>query len=186
VTCKGCSRVNCRYEPFNVLKLGFESQMKASIEQCIDYEFKPEELDEYQCDVCSPEVPKNSGQVKAKRPTGSIQRRIWRLPQNLIIILKRFNPNGSKCHADFDATPTQQFTKWFSEKSPEASRTADYTLQSVIDHHGSVNGGHYVSQIKSPITGKWNIYDDESVNMIQDGSKPLLGRSSYILFYRKV
>jgi ubiquitin C-terminal hydrolase len=152
----------------------------------MDYEFKPEELEDYQCDICSPDVPKDSPVPKAKRPAGSVQRRIWRLPQNLIIILKRFNPNGTKCHADFEADSTQKFTKWFTEKTPESSKSSDYTLQSVVDHHGSANGGHYVSQVKSPITGKWNIYDDENVRTMQDGSKVFLGRPSYILFYRKV
>lgn len=183
ITCKGCSRVSCRYEPFNMLKIGFEDQKKSTLEQCMNYEFSPEDLDEYQCDHCSPDVEK--GQIKNKRPPGSVKRQIWKLPGNLIIILKRFNPNGSKCQADFDAELTQKFTKWFSEKSPESSRIDNYSLQSVVDHHGSANGGHYVAQVKSPITGKWNLYDDESVREIKDGSTAFLGNSSYILFYRK-
>jgi ubiquitin C-terminal hydrolase len=185
VTCKGCNRVSCRYEPFNMLKVGFPDPKASTLEQCVDYEFSPEHLDDYQCDVCSPDIPKGSSEVKAKRPQGTVQRRIWRLPQNLILVLKRFNPNGSKCHANFSAEPTQKFTKWFSDASPESSKPATYTLQSVVDHHGSANGGHYVAQIKSPVTGKWNVYDDESVSTIQDGSKSFLGQPSYILFYRK-
>ena len=183
VTCKGCSNVSCRYEPFNMLKVGFPNLMSSSLEECIDYEFQPEELDEYQCDICSPDVPKD--QVKAKRHPGSVQRRIWRLPQNLILVLKRFNPNGTKCNADFKAEAGQVFTKWFSKESPEASRLANYRLQSTIDHHGSANGGHYVAQVRSPITEKWNIYDDENVALIKDGTTPFLGRQSYVLFYRK-
>jgi len=183
VTCKGCSGVSCRYEPFNMLKVGFSDQRASTLEECIDYEFKPEELDEYQCDKCSPDVPKD--QVKAKRYPGSVQRRIWKLPQNLILVLKRFNPNGTKCVADFSGDVEQLFTKWFSKESPEGSRHAKYSLQSTIDHHGSANGGHYVAQVKSPITEKWNMYDDENVSLIKDGSKPFLGRHSYVLFYRK-
>jgi ubiquitin C-terminal hydrolase len=80
----------------------------------------------------------------------------------------------------------QKFEKWFAEASPESSHHAEYTLNSVIDHHGNTNGGHYTAQIKSPITTKWNMYDDETVSTIKDGSEPFLGRMSYILFYRKV
>lgn len=185
-TCKGCERVSCRYEPFNMLKVGFPDTKSSTLEECIDYEFQPESLDEYQCDHCSPDVPKGSTDVKAKRHPGSIQRRIWRLPQNLIIVLKRFNPNGSKCHANFSADPVQKFTKWFRDISPESSKITDYTLQSVIDHHGTSNGGHYVAQVKSPVTSSWNVYDDENVTKIQDGSKAFLGQPSYVLFYRKV
>lgn len=185
VTCKQCSSVSCRYEPFNMLKVGFPDKKTSTLEQCIDYEFQPEEIDEYQCDKCSPDVPSNSPTPKAKRPPGSVQRRIWRLPQNLIIILKRFNPNGSKCHANFSADPAQKFTRWFSEKSPESSKLASFNLQSVVDHHGSANGGHYVAQVKSPLTGRWNMYDDENVRTIRDGSQAFLGEPSYILFFRK-
>lgn len=185
ITCKGCSKVRCRYEPFNMLKVGFEDQKGSTLEKCMDYEFKPEDLDEYQCDDCSPDVPKDSPTPKAKRHPGFVQRKIWRLPQNLIVILKRFNPNGTKCHADFSADPVQKFSKWFSEESPESSKSAEYSLQSVVDHHGNANGGHYVSQVKSPITGKWNVYDDENVSMMKDGSQVFLGRPSYILFFRK-
>ena len=187
ITCKGCSNVRCRYEPFNMLKVGFPDAKAATLEECIDYEFQAEEIDEYQCDLCSPDVVKDSGQVKNKRPPGSVQRRIWRLPQNLIIVLKRFNPNGTKCNADFKADSSQIFTKWFADKSPEGSKTSSYSVQSIIDHQGShPNGGHYVAQVKSPLTGKWNIYDDEHVGQILDGSKANLGRQSYVLFYRKV
>jgi ubiquitin C-terminal hydrolase len=185
VTCMGCKKASCRYEPFNMLKVGFPNPKMATLEQCIDYEFKAEEIDEYQCDTCSPDPPIGSSVVKAKRHPGSIQRKIWRLPQNLILVLKRFNPNGSKCNANFTAESSQIFTKWFSEASPEETKTTKYNLQSIIDHHGHANGGHYVAQVKSPLTGLWNIYDDESVNMIQDGSKPFIGQPSYVLFYRK-
>jgi len=169
-----------------MLKVGFESQNKSTLQECIDYEFKAEELEDYQCDTCSPDVPAGSSDKKAKRPNGSIQRKIWRLPQNLIVVLKRFNPNGSKCQADFDTGLVQKFTPWFSDQSPESSRLADYNLQSVVDHHGSSGGGHYVAQIKNPLTGKWNVYDDENVSTLKDGSSVFLGRHSYILFYRKV
>jgi len=182
VTCKGCDEVSCRYEPFNMLKVGFPDSKMSTLEDCINYEFKAEEIDEYQCDKCSPDIP---GSNKAKRHPGSIQRRIWRLPQNLIIVLKRFNPNGTKCNANFKANSDQNFNTWFSDASPEESRKSIYTLQSVIDHHGSANGGHYVAQVKSPITGSWNLYDDENVSSVHDGSRAFLGQSSYVLFYRK-
>lgn len=189
VTCKGCGNISCRYESFNMLNIDFPEFKDATIEDCINDAFKPEELDEYSCDNCSPDQPKDS--PKLKRHPGVIQRRIWRLPQNLIVVVKRFifdikTMHMIKCNANFSAESTQKFEKWFSEKSPESSRTADYSLQSTVDHHGNANGGHYTAQVKSPITGLWNMYDDETVNMMRDGSTPHLGSMTYILFYRKV
>lgn len=186
VTCKGCNAVSCRYEPFNMLIVEFPDSKDATLEQCIDYEFRETIIDEYECLKCSPTPPKDSPLPKPKRHPASIQRKIWRLPQNLIVVLKRFNHDGSKCMANFSADPVQKFEKWFAEPSPESSHHADYSMQSVIDHHGQTRGGHYTAQVKSPITGKWNMYDDETVTMIKDGSDSFLGRMSYILFYRKM
>lgn len=181
VTCGHCKNVSCRYEEFNMLKVGFPNQKQATLEECIDYEFKSDDLDEYECEPCSAN----------KKPRGPavIQRRIWRLPQNLILVLKRFNHDGSnpvRCNANFTTETIQKFTKWFAPMSPESSRTADYGLQSIIDHHGHAGGGHYTSQVKNPMSGLWNMYDDESVNTIRDGSKPHLGSMNYVLFYRKM
>jgi ubiquitin carboxyl-terminal hydrolase 8 len=177
VTCEECKNVSCRYEPFNMLKVGFPNNKISTLEECVDYEFKGETLDEYHCEGCEAN----------KKPRGPavIQRRIWRLPQNLIIVLKRFNYDGTKCHAAFNAEPAQKFEKWFATLSPESSRTSDYTLQSIIDHHGNTNGGHYTAQIKSPITGIWNMYDDETVTVIRDGQGAHMGSMNYVLFYRK-
>ena len=177
VTCTGCKSVSCRYEPFNMLKVGFPNGKTATLEECMNYEFKGEDLDEYQCEPCAAE----------KKPRGPaiIQRRIWRLPQNLIVVLKRFNYNGTKCHANFTTEPVQKFEQWFTEASPESSRSADYTLHAIIDHHGTANGGHYTAQVKSPMTGSWMLYDDETATVIRDGEKPHIGQMNYVLFYRK-
>jgi len=166
-----------------MLKVGFPESKTVTLDECIDYEFKAEELDEYQCDTCSPDPPK--GQPKPKRHPGSVQRRIWRLPPNLIVVLKRFNPNGTKSHANFSTNPVQKFEKWFAEASPESSHHAEYHIQSIVDHHGSANGGHYTAQVKSPVTGLWNMYDDENVTLVKDGSQAFFGQMNYILFYKK-
>lgn len=191
VTCKGCDNVSCRYEEFNMLNVDFPEYKDATLGDCITNTFKPEEIDEYACAKCSPDHPKNSELPKLKRHPGVIQRRIWRLPQNLIIVVKRFvfdarTQNMTKCNANLSAEPLQKFTKWFASSSPESSHHADYSLQSTVDHHGIANGGHYTAQIKSPITGLWSVYDDEAVNLMRDGSKPYIGPMTYILFYRKV
>lgn len=170
----GCGYKSVRYEPFNMLKASFPEHKAASLVECLNYEFQDEKIDEYHCDGC-----------KSKKEPATIRRRIWRLPNNLIVVAKRFNPNGTKCHAKLDTALDQTFGAWFSEASPERSRTANYSLQSIVDHHGSGNGGHYTAQVRSPVTGKWNLYDDENVTQIMDGSKPILGQTSYILVFRR-
>jgi len=174
VQCSGCSNTSKRYELFNMLKVGFPDFKAASLEDCIEDDFKVETIDEYSCDHCKP-----------VRKPATISRKIWRLPHNLIVVVRRFNMNGTKCHAQLKAEVDQTFTKWFSPESQETSKKATYAIQSIVDHHGSSNGGHYTAQVKSPFTGLWNNYDDENVHQIMDGSKPILGQSSYVLFYRR-
>lgn len=183
VVCQGCKNSSCKYEPFSEIVVQFPDNKEGNLVQCMDHQFEGEPIDEYQCDVCSPDS--KDGSPKLKRHPGVIYRKIWKLPQNLILVLKRFNPNGSKCNANFSTDPVMKFDRWFAEKSPESSKVADYTLLSMVDHHGSTSGGHYNAQVKSPTTGLWNIYDDESVNTLMDGSKPFFGKMNYILFFRK-
>lgn len=186
VTCEGCKNVSCRYEEFAELQVEFPDNKAATLEECMDHQFKGEQIDEYQCSNCSPDPPKGSDSPKPKRHPAVIQRRIWKLPLNLILVLKRFNPNGSKCHADFKSDPTQVFEKWFAKESPEVSKKSEYAVQSIVNHHGSAGGGHYNAQVKSPESGEWNVFDDESVGRFMDGKNPIFGAMNYILFFRKV
>lgn len=179
VTCQGCKNVSCRYEPFGELILEFPDHKDASLQECMDKQFEGEDIDEYQCEKCS-------NTPGSKRHPGIIQRKFWRLPQNINIVLKRFNADGSKCTAKFLTDVDQTFTQWFSEKSPEISRTSVYSLHSIVDHHGFTGGGHYVAQVKCPASGKWNVYDDTHVHTMGDGSKPVFGDSNYILFFRRL
>jgi ubiquitin C-terminal hydrolase len=183
VVCSQCKNESVSWETLNITKLCVKNDSTDLLELMKD-DCKGEEIDEYQCAKCSPESPVKDS-PKPKRYPGSIQRRFWRLPQNLNIMLKRFNWNGSKCNANFTTEQTQAFTPWFSDNSPEVSKTANYTVHSIVDHHGAAGGGHYVAQVKSPSTGKWNLYDDQSVGTIGDGDKPFFGKSNYILFFRR-
>lgn len=186
VTCEGCKNVSRRYEEFAELQVEFPDKKAASLYECMDHQFQGEHIDEYQCSKCSPDPPKDSGIPRPKRHPAVIQRRIWKLPRNLILVLKRFNPNGTKCHADFKCEPSQNFSRWFADASPEVSKKSDYVVDSIVNHHGSAGGGHYNAQVKSPESGAWNVYDDEGVGQCMDGKNPVFGPMNYILFFRKV
>jgi len=186
VICQGCKAKSCRYEPFSEIVVPFPDNKAANLIQCIDHLFQGEPIDEYSCNKCSPDPPAGSSEPKPKRHPGVIYRKIWKLPQNLILVLRRFNPNGTKCHANFTTEVVVKFEKWFAEESPEKSRTADYDLQSIVNHHGSAGGGHYNAHVKNPINGEWNVYDDETVGQLPEKTKPHFGPMNYILFFRKV
>jgi ubiquitin C-terminal hydrolase len=174
--CQSCKHKFYKYETFNTLKISMPSQMEPgqeppTIQAMLQKEWEPETIDGYACDKCSP------SRTQAKRSV-----KIWRLPRCLIVMLKRFTPDGRKLNTPW-TPPSDNLTlkEFFSEASPERSKDYEFTIQSVVDHHGSARGGHYVAQGLSPLDGKWYLYDDETAHPIE---KPALGTSSYVLIFR--
>jgi ubiquitin C-terminal hydrolase len=129
-----------------------------------------ETIDEYSCDKCS------------ARHSAERKMAIWRLPQNLIVCLKRFTPDGQKIHTKISGEQTLDLQTLFSDESPEKKAITKYNLRAIVDHHGGARGGHYTAQVKEPVSENWLIFDDESVHPI---SQPKFGESTYILFYER-
>lgn len=173
--CQECNKKHYSYEVFNCLKVGMPSntQDPVLLHNLIQDEYKDEEIEGYACDHCAPK------RTKAVRRT-----KLWKLPKILFVALKRFTPTGAKIQTPLDLNPSQDyvFDQHFSGSSPEPSRHMKYSLFATIDHFGSSGGGHYTSQAKNPLDGKWYGYDDESVVDIE---KPSIGRSTYILCFRR-
>lgn len=174
--CQTCKSKSYRYESFNTLKMSVPSTVEEgkqvpTLHEMLTADWHPEEIEGYACDTCAP------------RRTPAIRRcKIWRMPRCLVVLLKRFLPDGRKITTSWrfpegDLT----FTDFFSEASPERSKHFKYTLQACIDHHGSARGGHYTAQGLSPLDGKWALYDDENAAGIE---KPFLGPSTYVLLLR--
>lgn len=184
-TCQACANVSHRWESFNSLKgvvpkggLGAE---QATLFSMLEAEMAPEMIEGYQCDGCN------------AKTTAERKVRIWRLPQNLVIVLKRFTPDGRKIHTRVASIPESHvdFTPLFSEDSPEREGVLRYSLRAIVDHHGSANGGHYTAQCRrEERTGTsasqkkpWILYDDEGVQ--QDYNGPIFGDSTYMLFFER-
>lgn len=60
---------------------------------------------------------------------------------------------------------------------------SSYDLIGVVDHTGSLEGGHYTAICKSERNGvfKWNKYDDQDVYEISQSE--VVSSKSYLLFY---
>jgi ubiquitin C-terminal hydrolase len=174
--CQTCKNHSYKYESFNTLKISMPyivepGQTPPTIQEMLRPEWQPETIEGYACDHCQP-----------TRTTARRQVKIWRLPRCLIVMLKRFTPDGRKLNTPWTPpSDTLDLGEFFSPVSPERSKDYKYGVQAVVDHHGSARGGHYVSQGLSPLDGKWYLYDDETVHPIE---KPSLGTSSYVLLFR--
>ena len=171
--CQRCNHSSDTWETFNCLKLPMHhGNEPATLDSMFKEEFQEESIEGYACSKCSPE-----------RTTASRQVRIWRLPRMIVLVLKRFTMDGRKLYTPFHMPSSKglNFRPYFSEDSPEPSQHQRYDCFATVDHHGSSGGGHYNAQAKSPLTDKWNMFDDETASPI---SEPNFGVSTYILFFK--
>jgi ubiquitin carboxyl-terminal hydrolase 2/21 len=173
LTCGGCGAVSHNWEPFTSLKLSMPAEGEPSLNDLMDAEFKPETIEGYSCDKCSP-----------VRTTATRNTSIWRLPQYLVVVLKRFTMTGQKITTKVGAISLSNvsFEKIFSEKTTERSGNTSYSLYAIVDHHGSSMGGHYTTQAFHKGDNSWYLYDDESSHTL---SAPIFGGTTYMLFFQR-
>jgi ubiquitin C-terminal hydrolase len=177
--CLGCGAVSHRWETFNTLKAAVPTRNPENDANPIDLiamlkeEMKGEDIEGYSCDACAP-----------VRTTAHRDTAIWRLPQTLIVCLKRFTYDGRKIHTRVKVPSVEPFDTraLFSEESPEKDAITEYTLRSLVDHHGGSGSGHYTAQCKDKLSNNWYIYDDETAMNVP---VPIVGESTYVLFYER-
>ena len=171
MTCKSCNKSVDSWETFNCLKMPI-SKSTATIEEMLTEELKEEEIEGYACEHCKP-----TRTVAIRKPT------IWRLPRMVCLVAKRFTYDGRKIHTPitFDNYESISFSQFFSKDSPEPSHKHKYQCFAIVDHHGTSGGGHYVAQAKSPLSDKWNLFNDETTHSIES---PRFGESNYIFFLK--
>ncbi|XP_052315733.1 ubiquitin carboxyl-terminal hydrolase 7-like isoform X34 [Oncorhynchus keta] len=103
-------------------------------------------------------------------------------PEILTLLLKRFQ---------FDYNRMDYVKIDCLVKVPYTLQTARYTyeLYAIVDHVGSLRGGHYTSRIKSHKDQKWYVFDDTYVRLLNQ--QPFMqgfetSRSAYLLMYKKL
>jgi ubiquitin C-terminal hydrolase len=112
---------------------------------------------------------------------------LWKLPETLIIHLKRFEPidvfgKNYKKNNNYIKFPIDNLnlTDYVGRERKDES---EYELFGIVNHMGSMRGGHYTAYCKNP-NDNWYEYDDDNdVNEV-DISK-LVSPMAYILFYQK-
>ena len=177
--CLTCNTVSHRWETFNTLK-GVVPQRTAENDanpidliSMLKEEMKGEDIEGYSCDKCSP-----------IRTTAHRDAAIWRLPQTVIICLKRFTYDGRKIHTKVKLPTAEPMVlkDLFSDESPEKEAITEFSLRALVDHHGGAGGGHYTAQCKDKLSGGWYIYDDENTHSV---AAPIIGETTYISFWER-
>ncbi|KAK9368297.1 hypothetical protein V1509DRAFT_623670 [Lipomyces kononenkoae] len=190
LTCMECRFTSTTYNPFSFLSLPLAPGKSVTLEQCFDLFVAEEVLDHDDAWHC----PQCKQQRKATKAL-----RISRLPVILIIHLKRFKVSGpwSNKLDNFVNFPLKglDLTRYWPnyrsedkvwlEKFPHAADQQppfQYNLYGVVNHYGSVRGGHYTAYVHKNNKG-WLIFDDSRVAMCP--IERVVSKDAYVLFYER-
>lgn len=141
-----------------------------TLQSCIELFQTPEQLGEndmWRCKICKDFVQANK----------TIQ--IWKLPEVLIIQLKRFQFHdrfGGKVNT-FVNYPIDNLD--LSKFIPPNEKNKEYELFAVSNHIGGLGGGHYVAHAK--VDNQWYKFNDNFVSKVD--SSQICTSDAYILFY---
>ncbi|KAM3717074.1 Ubiquitin carboxyl-terminal hydrolase [Dirofilaria immitis] len=143
--CNKCKRQSVTFEELAQLSIEIPNR-NSTIEDCIRNHFQDVELDgscKWRCPDCE------SLQTATRRTF------LWKLPQVLVIHLKRFTFMGDNwqkndAYIAFNTFPLKLQTEYFH-------------LYAIVNHRGSLNSGHYTAVVRNQITKQWLLFDDDVV-----------------------
>lgn len=160
--------------------------------QCFEKFTRPERLDEqnmWYCSTCKEHV----------RALKTME--LWRLPNVLIVHLKRFEFKHAlrrdklDTFVDFpiDGLDMSVYCSRMLERASFVDERipAIYDLFAVVNHFGRMGFGHYTAFARrwdeTGISGKWALFDDSSVGSVNNGNAGAVVTTpaAYVLFYRR-
>ncbi|KZV30566.1 Ubiquitin carboxyl-terminal hydrolase [Dorcoceras hygrometricum] len=162
-----------------VCKSGFftkRPQESISLFKCLEAFLKEEPLgpeDMWYCPGCK------------KHCQASKKLDLWRLPEILVIHLKRFSYSRYMKHkletfVDFPIHDLDM-SAYIDQKGRQSSNR--YVLYAISNHYGSMGGGHYTAFVHHG-GDRWYDFDDSHVSPISEGK--IKTSAAYVLFYRRV
>jgi len=117
--------------------------------------------------------------------------RLERLPQVLVLHLKRFNnarrKQNTKVEFPLVGLDLSDFVAENSHAERDCAygqRRSIYDLVSVCHHSGSMNYGHYVASCLDEGSGEWYEYNDDCVTQLDSPEEMTPCNTPYVLFYK--
>ncbi|KAI9090730.1 hypothetical protein K1719_028583 [Acacia pycnantha] len=152
------------------------TQESVSVYKCLEAFLKEEPLgpdDMWFCPKCK----------KPQQATKKLD--LWRLPEILVVHLKRFSfsrsfRNKLETFVDFPINDLDLST-YVAHKNSQSS--PHYELYAISCHYGCLGGGHYTAFVRYG-HDKWYEFDDSGVVPISEEMVKI--SAAYVLFYRKV
>ncbi|XP_053156920.1 ubiquitin carboxyl-terminal hydrolase 19 isoform X2 [Hemicordylus capensis] len=156
-----------------------------TLEQCLNLFTKPEVLAPEEAWYC----PKCKQHCEASK-----QLMLWRLPNVLIIQLKRFSFRSfiwrDKINDMVDFPVRSLDLSKFCIGQKDEQQLPMYDLYAVINHYGGMIGGHYTAYARLPSDKNsqrsdmgWRLFDDSTVTTVDESQ--VVTRYAYVLFYRR-
>ena len=106
----------------------------------------------------------------------------WNFPKVLILMLKRFSPDGTQKINSLIQFPLENLDLSKYVRGYNAS-THVYNLFGICNHVGGVMGGHYTAFVKHA-DNNWVHYNDRNVEIVENPDQ-MIDPMAYCLFYRK-
>eukprot|EP01063_Lacrimia_lanifica_P018232 TRINITY_DN25174_c0_g1_i1.p1 TRINITY_DN25174_c0_g1~~TRINITY_DN25174_c0_g1_i1.p1 ORF type:complete len:561 (+),score=105.78 TRINITY_DN25174_c0_g1_i1:50-1684(+) len=122
-----------------------------------------------------------------KRPTRAVkQLNVYRLPQCLVVHVKRFAYGQSKLDDPVAVPLTLDMEPYLDVSARHLPENAmkHYRLYGVVNHIGSLHAGHYTSWVRGA-GSEWHQYDDATVSTLPSSYVPPTSDRPYLLFYEK-
>jgi ubiquitin carboxyl-terminal hydrolase 8 len=112
-------------------------------------------------------------------------------PRILVVAFKRFANNQQKNGVMIDFPHELDLSEFVvsNRRGESAATHADveegyrYRLQGVVNHMGTVSGGHYTAFARKPHSDDWFLFNDETVTAVAPNL--VITEHAYCLFYRK-
>jgi ubiquitin C-terminal hydrolase len=146
----------------------------SQLQECFDLYCRPEYLE-----------GDNAWYNEVKKEKENVKKQItfWNFPKILVIVLKRFSPDGqqklnSMIEFPIDNLDLSSYVRGYNPQSYK------YDLYGICNHIGGVMGGHYTAFVRNS-TNQWMHYNDSNVEILPSASS-VLTPMAYCLFYRKV
>lgn len=166
--CPKCNYTSHNFDPFSCIPLTIANKEKVMLRECIIKTGKAEVLDDenkWFCEGCKEKV-------NGIRETG-----IWKLPNILVIQLKKFTKSGKinkKVEFNIKEVNLSKFV--------ETGGQYKYELYATTNHSGSLNAGHYWAYCKRG--REWFNFNDTTVTKMEEDK--VIAEENYVLFFRKI
>jgi ubiquitin carboxyl-terminal hydrolase 8 len=154
------------------LQLFYREKICSSIYDCFDLFIQPELME-----------GDNAWWNEKTQEKQSIYKQVnfWSFPDILVIMLKRFSPDGVRKLQNLIDFPLENLDLSRFAKGYGSQKNV-YDLFGVCNHMGGVLGGHYTAFVKSQ--DKWFHYNDSTIEPVLN-PQSIVSPSAYCLFYRK-